>query len=402
MSTTPDRVVVLTEHSTLGQVELTPEQAEAVGCSTGGLSVAPTARVGHYDIRSSHLVGTVTVPGLRLVIKPKLSISCLLHLLTYSRSGPSFGELGRFGEDKDLLEAMGEQFSRLLRRALSRGLVQEYRLQEEDLISLRGRPDVVHLLTRRYGVVPPLRCQYDEYSADTLSNRLMLAACEALSRSGLRGRVAADLRLFEGLFEGVERVRYSSTAVPHPKLDRRHAHAVPAIRLAEAILRHLSIYLRDGGREAVAFTIDMNALYEDFVVEGLRQVMGLRESQWIHHPRGIYLDTDLRLRLSPDALWRDGRRPILVLDAKYKSTDKPIPADVYQMVAYCNAIGVDEAVLVYASTVPDRHVLVRSGVRIHRFPLDPDGTPAQIEARLKHLADTLSEVRRRAHLRGAA
>ena len=312
-----------------------------------------------------------------------------MHLLSYSRGGPGFGQLGRFDDDTELIDAMVEQYARLVKRALSRGLVHQYRETSDDLIALRGRPDVVDLVTRRFGVFPPVRCQFDEFTADTLPNRLMLAAAVQLGRSGVRSPAISALRAMEGRFEGVQLERFPQRNIPHPRLDRRYAHALPAVRMAEAILRRMSIELRDGEREAVTFLIDMNALYEDFIVEGLREALGLSAAEWVHHPRGLYLDTDRQLRLLPDALWKRRRKPLLVLDAKYKETDKPVRADIYQMVSYCQALDVRDAVLVYASTIPDSHVIVNSGVRVHRLSLDPNGTPAQIKANLRAVASSL-------------
>ncbi len=53
--------------------------------------------------------------------------------------------------------------------------------------------------------------------------------------------------------------------------------------------------------------------------------------------------------MRPDLLLEKDGRPILVLDAKWKrlAGTPLVTADVYQMLAYCTALGVTRAVLVY-------------------------------------------------------
>ncbi len=53
-----------------------------------------------------------------------------------------------------------------------------------------------------------------------------------------------------------------------------------------------------------------------------------------------------------DVLVLRGETPVALYDAKYKGIDKaPSSADVYQMVTYCERLGLDSATLAYP-TVP--------------------------------------------------
>ena len=54
--------------------------------------------------------------------------------------------------------------------------------------------------------------------------------------------------------------------------------------------------------------------------------------------------------MRPDFVWSHGGRARVVVDAKYKA-EKPSgfpQADLYQMLAYCTVLGLDEGHLVYA------------------------------------------------------
>ncbi len=393
--TTSSSTILLREHQTTRYVRLSTLAASQLGASGAGIRVQATDRPGWFDLRASSIVGSVVLGDVQVIIRPKIPVRRLLHLFSFSSRGIDFGGVGRLDDDFELLDVMAEQYMRLLQRSLSRGLVREYIEEQAELPGLRGRVDGLHVVTRRFGVIPPVRCSYAEFSVDTVPNQLLLSACTLLTRSRLRGSILSRFPALVSRLEGVSPVLFPPQGVPHPRLDRRYDHSKAAVRFAELILRRMSIELRDGALQALTFLVDMNVLYEEFVVEGLRRALKVPTARWIHHPAHIYLDTDRRLQLRPDALWRDHRRrPLLVVDAKYKDVPVAVSGDVYQMLAYCQAVGVGDAVLVYASTVPDRHVVANSGVRIHRLQLNPDGTPQEIEERLDAAAATLRRIAR--------
>ncbi len=65
-----------------------------------------------------------------------------------------------------------------------------------------------------------------------------------------------------------------------------------------------------------------------------------------------YLDHGRTVTIEPDLTWYDNDdKPVAVIDAKYKTTapGKRGPnADMYQLTAYCTALGLREGHLIYA------------------------------------------------------
>lgn len=160
------------------------------------------------------------------------------------------------------------------------------------------------------------------------------------------------------------------------------------------ILKRGSLELLHGKAEAFSFLVDMNRVYEHFVVGILREALALDRRHWVHHPRGLRLDDVGAFGLHPDVLWRaSDRTPRLVLDVKYKETTQGEGSDMYQMLAYCSSLGLQDGVLVYAnarrSTV---HRVSSTGCRIHVLGLDPDGSPDELRERARKLADYLGKV----------
>jgi 5-methylcytosine-specific restriction enzyme subunit McrC len=99
----------------------------------------------------------------------------------------------------------------------------------------------------------------------------------------------------------------------------------------------------------------------------------------------------------PDLVWYpEPGRPGLVVDAKYKA-DKVPNADVYQLLAYCTALGLSEGHLVYARgvEVPRRYEVVGAGVTVWAHALDLALGPTSLIEQLGGLAGSVKETHTR-------
>jgi len=390
------RTLLLRERATTPSVELTTTELRVLKEADAGLKVVAGSRPGLYDVEASQFVGTIVGPGLHALIQPKVPIRRLVHLLRYLPGGPHIGENVALGVEDDLLEVMQILFLHALEGALAGGLLRDYRGERDLLAVPRGRIDGMHLVTKRFGVLPPIQCDYQEYTPDIEVNRRLAAATRVLSRVRSANHPAtARLRTLLERFEGVTLVDYRRGDLQPLRLDRRAFRYGSAPALADVVLARASIELRQGHTDAVGFLLNMDELYERFVVSGLRDAMGLDNYQWVHHLTGLSLDVAGRVEVTPDAVWRDPRgRPLLVLDAKYKETGSGVTGDIYQALAYCTAVGVRTGVLVYAHATETTHVVRHADVEVHVLELDPDGDPAALAARLRQVASQIAHLAR--------
>jgi 5-methylcytosine-specific restriction enzyme subunit McrC len=129
-----------------------------------------------------------------------------------------------------------------------------------------------------------------------------------------------------------------------------------------------------GGRQMVPFLVDMARLFELFVAEWLRE--HLPANLILHTQHTLYLDDARRLPFRIDLLVKDASTgaPQIVLDTKYKAAEYPSSEDVQQIVAYAQAKGCKDAVLVYPSAAaqPLRGSASDIRVRSLAFALDRD------------------------------
>ncbi|MER5782834.1 restriction endonuclease [Streptomyces mobaraensis] len=351
---------------------------------------------GHWLLRAGSKVGAVTVraPGadggaITVRITPKVPVARLFFLLGYSLAPGRVWRDERDGqvtavEHRDVLPALAHAMERQTDRALRQGLLQGYRRTEETALVMRGRLREADQIRRHFGATLPVEVTYDEFTVDIAENRLLLAAVERLLRlPGVPRDVRRRLLHQRSRLAGVTPLA-PGQAPPawHPsRLNARYHHA---LHLARAVLNEASAEHAPGGLHIDGFLFDMNKLFEDFVTVALREAfLGTALTgrlQDAHH-----LDEAAVIRMRPDFVLHgpDGT-PLAVADAKYKAEkrDGYPDADLYQMLAYCTALGLREGHLVYAKgNAPHAaHRVRHAGIVIHQHALDLDQEPARLLA----------------------
>ncbi len=407
----PTTEVSLREYGSPVSVPLTATAGRALAASGILASATPDpGRDGHWLLRAGSRVGAVRTRGGPVVrIMPKVPVSRLFFLLGFSLDPARAWREGRegtvdVGVYEDVVPALAHAVERQIDAALSKGVLQGYRVVEESALVVRGRLREAEQIRRRFGRTPPVEIAYDAYTADTAENRILRAATELMLR--LPGVPAPVRRRL-----GHQRVRLADAGplvrgqeLPRWQPSRLNSRYQPALRLAEAVLRGSAPEHRAPGADPLTvdgFLLDMNRLFEDFVTVALRE--GLREHgltarlQDLHH-----LDTAGLVRMRPDLVVRtgDGRTPLAVVDAKYKieKADGLLNADLYQALTYATVLGLREAHLVYAAgRRPERFHEVRGtagpdgrGVRLYQHALDLSRDPAHLLSDLQGIAGRLA------------
>lgn len=368
--------LLLSEFGVPVVARLTEHEATALQDCGAGLEVRLTREAGVFELRASNYVGTVVLPRRTLRIVPKVPVERLLYLLGFATDAMRFGGHSTAASAPDLVAAMKVVYLEALERLLVRGLRRDYRMEEADLVALRGRADFKQLYLRRFGVFPPIACRYQDYTVDGEANRRLLAALVKLTPAGDRtDPVSIALGRLLGRFDGVSHSRYLPDRLVPIHRDRLIANYEPALSIAETVLRDASLEMPAGTAGAVAFVVDMNKVYERYVARALRAELQLDDREWRTQAGGLYVDEARKLQMLPDVLWcgRDGE-PLVVIDTKYKSVERASREDVHQVVTYCSALGLRDAVLLYARCADDRHLVRTSGVRVHQWALSLDGS----------------------------
>ena len=375
----------LTEWELASGLTLTTGQIEALQ-SHFNAEVTPEVSAGtdvsdlRWRVRASSIVGVVATGDGDVVVRPKVPVHNVLFLLGVSSGRDPLDALedAALADAPDLTTAVAGLFASLAGRTLSRGVLRGYRPVAEHRQTLRGRVDVAEQIRVRPGRAMPIAVQYEEHDEDILENRLVLAAARLLLRMRPSLDVARQLRRVVHTLDDVNGP-WRGAEVSWTHLNARYR---PLVRLSQLVLSAQGLDLDSGNREAGALTLDMNVVFEAFVcrVVGTELVAAhggevtAQDTRWT-------LDEGGRVRLRPDLVWNGrGGYPAAVLDAKYKARGGGgVPeTDLYQMHAYCTALGLDSGHLAYAQARPEVVRVVRGGPAIHVHRLDLSGAPHEL------------------------
>ena len=379
---------------------------EGVVAPLSDLHAAALARTRLVEVRSERLgwrllprgmVGSARVGESQVDVRPKdkVGLTRLLFLLGYAQD-PGFapGNVSAAPDD-DLWPALADSLARLVRRALGPGVLQGYRNADEALRTVRGRIRIGDQITRHPGQMVPIETTHDEFTVDIPENRILRSAIRrmlAVPRIGAAAR--ASLGHLDGRLAGV-RLLTPGVALPSWRATRLNRHYLPALRLAEIILANASAETGPGGLQMASFAVDMARVYEDFVTIALREALarypGVTRSQY-----RTRLDEADHMGLAGIPMYVDvvhlvDHDPRLVFDPKYKAAGPrgQYPnADHYQMLAYCTALRVPVAWLVYAGGgVARTRRVVNTGISVIEYPLDLTQEPRALLRQVESLAE---------------
>ncbi|MFJ2469540.1 McrC family protein [Glutamicibacter sp. NPDC087583] len=360
------------------------------------LVVVRGAGHGKWKLIPNGLVGAVQIDNLLVEVKPKdkVGISQILFLLSYAKD-PGFRPQNVEAETtEDLWAALGETLARLGERATSRGVLQGYVSQDEALRTVRGRIRMSDQVTHRPGFMFPIEVTHDEYTIDVPENRILRAA---VRRMLVVPKLDVEVRrrllhLDRKLADVSSLVR--GHRLPQWTPSRLNAAYVPALRIAEVVLRNMVAEASPGKLHVASFVVNMAKVFEDFVTmaltEALRKYPGRTVAQYKTYMDEPCSDGTPGIVLKPDIVHFVDGEATLIFDAKYKSASAngQYPnADHYQMLAYATAMDRTNAWLIYAdSGMPTRRRVRNSEIFVHEYPIDLSGRPSEVLARVDYLA----------------
>jgi 5-methylcytosine-specific restriction enzyme subunit McrC len=259
---------------------------------------------------------------------------------------------------------------------------------------LRGRLREADQMHRHRGQPWPLEIRHDEFTVDIPENRILRSAAHRMLRVP-RVDPTARQRL-RHLTARLAEASLLPRGLPPPAWwpNRLNTRYQPALRLAELVLRTTSIEYGEGGIAVNGLLVDMPTVFEDFLTAALREELEASYGGRVRSRLVRHLDVAGRVEIIPDIVWQRQRRVAAVVDAKYKAeTPAGYPnADLYQLLAYCTALGLRRGHLVYAkgSGDPAVHTVRHTEVEIVCDALDLAAEPAHLLTQIRRLSARLA------------
>lgn len=315
-------------------------------------------------------------PDIQFALLPKVALGNLFRMLEYAYR-LDFNLAEGLVNCQSLPEFYERLADVLARRVLDRnrkGLHRNYVPVTESLPYIRGQLDVTEAL-QRPGQVSH-RCHYQEHTADIEDNQILAWTLRRVARSGLCSeRILPTVRRAYRSLQGAVTVRPITAAVCLNRLYHRlNQDYQPLHTLCRFFLEQSGPAHPLGDQAMLPFLVDMARLYELFVAEwltaNLPQTFKLKVQERVTIGQLHHLKFDIDLVLY-DAKRNEAR---CVLDTKYKTPTSPANDDIFQVVAYAEAKGCHQAMLVYPTPLarPLDETIGTIRVRSLTFGLDDD------------------------------
>jgi 5-methylcytosine-specific restriction enzyme subunit McrC len=356
MTTCTPRIIELTEYQTRAFTE--EEITEAVGKALHAsyakqITIQPPSLLNNrcWQLTSQGWVGYIPLTNsFHLSIAPKVPVSNLFRMLEYAYR-LDFKILEGLTDSESIAELYERLALVLAKRVLSRirkGLYRSYIPESDDLPYVRGRIDLMAHLRNPQRVELP--CNFEEHTADLEENQILLWTLTRILESGLcTERSLPHIRQARRALLGFSFLRPFSAWICVDRLyNRLNQDYEPMHALCRLFLEHMGPTHLLGDRRMFPILVNMDRLFELFVVEWLRRHTPLSRYSVLGQ-ENLQFSLGHVISISIDITMKDIEtgRTAFVLDTKYKAAEQPAVGDIEQVVAYAEAKGCTKAALVY-------------------------------------------------------
>ncbi|HEY0951218.1 McrC family protein [Nocardioides sp.] len=392
----------LSEYSTSAPLRVDDEQRrQLLRLAAGRFTVLAGPEEGSVLLRSTSFVGSVRVGDLTIEVAPKVPMQNLFALFAGAAEAVDWAqELGSWARS-EFVEGVAAFVVRSIDEATSRGMLHGYRQREERVPVIRGRL-LVDEIARRPWDLAPAPCRFDDFTADTIENRILLASLREMTRwPSIDFATRRRIRRLVERFSGVAAIPAAHALAGWPAVTRLNEHLSVALGLARLVLGSSAISHRPGEQPAHAFLVDMNVVFERWVASELARRLAPRVE--VQAQYATYLARGARVPIRPDLVFTTRQQVALVGDTKYKLVEGSLArsADYYQMLAYAVSLGTRAGLLVYCSADDQREkvVTVRNiDKELICYQLPLSGDVHDLHRRIADLADYVRELCERSEL----
>ncbi|MEW5987845.1 MAG: restriction endonuclease [Chloroflexota bacterium] len=310
---------------------------------------------GQWRLTAQGWVGVIPLTSeRRLVLQPKVPLRNLLRMLEYAYQLQSFRLLEELVETQSwpgFYERLALALAgRVLQRA-RQGFYRGYLIRQEALPAMRGRLDGGQLARRPWAVELP--CRYQEQTVDLLDNHILAWTLWRIAHSGLLSERGLPVirQACQSLRGLVTLTPVTAQACAGRLYHRLNEDYRPLHALCRLFLEHTGPDTQVGDHLALPFLVNMERLFELFVAEWLSSHL---PAAWrLQSQERVQLDAAGHTHFVIDLVVyeKETNAARWVLDTKYKTPAAPAAEDIAQVVAYAEAKGCREAVLVYPTAL---------------------------------------------------
>lgn len=269
--------------------------------------------------------------------------------------GKVFNDASLKADKMNLYEIFINMYLQEVRQLVKHGIKSDYVQQEDNLRYYKGKLQVSKHIKENMAHGERFYVSYDEFHPDRAENRLVKATLLKLQKSTGSAENARSIRQLLTEFEMVEPSTNYDKDFSKVSIDRNTSIYKILMQWSEVFLMNKSFTTFSGKDRSKALLFPMESVYESYVAQNMKKMMGPDGWDVSIQDKGHYLFTEPRKQFSlrPDLVLKRDER-IIIMDTKWKrlvnSERKNYgisQADMYQMYTYSKKYGTSEIWLLY-------------------------------------------------------
>ena len=307
--------------------------------------------------------------GMQIEILPKISLGSgedennkntrriFLRMLRSMKDFPSktFNDATLKVDQMNLYELFINMYLQEVCHLVKHGIKSAYVAEENNLKYFKGKLQVSQQIRTNIGHKERFYVSYDEFHPNRPENRLIKATLQKLQKLSSSSENAKEISQLLMAFELVETSANYQKDFSKVKLDRNMKDYEMLMQWSRVFLLNKSFTTFSGSTVSRALLFPMESVYESYVAQKMKKIMG--PAGWVgsRQDKGAYLFNEPRKQfaLRPDlVLEKNGRK--VIMDTKWKNLiDNErnnygiSQADMYQMFAYSKKYGTPDIWLLY-------------------------------------------------------
>lgn len=318
-------------------------------------------------IKTESWVGVIELERARIVIQPKFNhgFQSLVDMISFIDELPFYQRRDTSGTVRktNFLEILILLFLKEVEQVIKVGFMKDYVTEEDYLSNLRGRVDFKTNLQRNYNLPTKVYCYYDELVTNIVENQILLSVLAKISSLNLQANTKRWLNTLRSQFETIC-VEYAGHDWPKFQYNRLNKHYERAHKIGKYLWENSSLTtFFTKNHFYYSFLIDMNELFEKFVVQLLRKYLP-KHYKVLANKRitdAITVDGASYRHIIPDIIIENERtNERKVIDVKYKQyANKRVETDdVFQLAFYAqnqmkSSGSVYESTIIYPKFIDD-------------------------------------------------
>ena len=250
---------------------------------------------------------------------------------------------------------------------IGHGLAKGYRQRKFRSPPFPGKIDIREHLARHQARPDELVTVARRLTSDIDRNRAIAAATEMMLRLPLQTSARSRLRSVAAMLSAVKALPMGVSDVERLIGEHRQRRYDPALRLSALVLAGGRVASSGAGISGASVLFSMPKVWEAFVLAWVRY--NNPDKPVTSHTFSLLDDRSDPKSIADVVVFENGQ-PAVLFDAKYKQPGQvPTTDDIYQMVTYCDRLGLTQAHLVHPGSGEPSTVRI-GGRRITTIRLD--------------------------------